>query len=287
MKHIAWTALAVAALALLPAPKMAHADVQDRLYDFTDATYKANGIDVTKLGGRKQAPSASAVIDKPFFSWQRNVRVIATGGAYGASGSVAFFSVLAGFGPDGFTADAAGKKAKQIADSYAEYIFPKQGTDPQALGAQRQAVVHGNNNGYFSNDPLGLWLHVWVNYTPAAFNTKDGQKALADLAKKNGLALDGTPIIKTTSDISNLSSKGFVTLTTRNDGLRYAVCPEIKDPSNGGIAPDDFLNVARKADGTPLDPAFTDTFNNLQTTGNANGDNDAGDDNGHDGGNHH
>ncbi len=246
----------------------AHADVTDRLYDFTDACYAQNGLNPAKLGGRKQAPSANAVVDTPFFAYQRYARVIGTSGTYTANGSIAYFAVMAGFGPDGFTNDAAGQRAHQIADTYAEYIFPKLGTDPIALTGQRQATIHDTDHGYFSNDPLGMWLHVWVNYTSQAFNTKDGQKALADLQKKNGLALDGTPIIKTTSDISNLYSKGFVTLSTRNDGLRYAVCPEIRDPRNGGIAPDAFLNTIRKPDGSPLDPAFVANFLSLQSTGN-------------------
>jgi hypothetical protein len=245
----------------------AHADVVDRLYDFTDAYYQQNGINPAALTGRKQAPSATAVVDAPYFTFQRNVRVIGTSGTYTANGSLAYFAVVAGFGPNGFTNNAAGQRARQIADSYAEYLFPQRGTDPIGLGSQRQATIQDTDHGYFSNDPLGLWLHVWVNYTDKAFNTSDGQKALADLKQKNGLALDGTPIIKTTSDIANLASKGFVTLSTRNDGLRYAVCPEILDPRHGGIAPDAFLNTLRKPDGSPLDPAFLRNFTSLQTTG--------------------
>ena len=245
----------------------ARADVTDRLYDFTDAYYVQNGLNPAKLAGRKQAPSASAVIDNPNFVSQRNVRIIGMGGTYTANGSIAYFAVLAGFGPDGFTGDAAGQRARQLADSYAEYLFPKRGTDPVGLGSQRQATVQDTDHGYFSNDPLGLWLHVWVNYTEKAFSTKEGQKALADLQKKNGLALDGTPIIKTTSDIANLASKGLVTLSTRNDGLRYAVCPEIRDPRRGGIAPDAFINPLRKPDGSFLDSAFSTNFASLQKTG--------------------
>ncbi len=241
--------LSLCSLALLGTALAAQADVSDRLYDFTDTYYQKNGIDPSKLAGRKQAPSANAVIDTPFFSYQRNVRIIGMGGAYGANGSVAYFAVFAGFGPDGFTNDAAGTRARQIADSYIEYIFPQRTADPLGLGSARQAALHNNNNGYFSNDPLGLWLHVWVNYT------------------NNGLALDGTPIIKTVSDINNLYSKGFVTLQTRNDGLRYAVCPEIRDPRHGGIAPDAFINPLRKPDGSFLDPAFSTNFTSLQTTG--------------------
>lgn len=243
------------------------AAVTDRLYDFTDAYYKSNGVDPAKLGGRKQAPSASAVIDTPFFKWQRNVRVISTSVGYNDSGKPAFFAVMAGLGPDGFTNDSAGRKAKQVADKYVEYVFPKIGADPVGLGNARQSVILDTRNGYFSNDPLGLWLHVWVSFTPKAFNTRDGQKALDDLANKHGLALDGTPIIATASEIDNLFSKGFIAKQTRNDGLRYAVCPVMKDPRDGGIAPDAFLNYAKFPDGTPLEPQFLRAFNNLKNTG--------------------
>lgn len=256
--------LAAAMFAVTPS---ASADVTDRLYDFTDAYYQQNGINPVKLAGRKQAPSANAVIDTPNFFWQRNVRVIGTSGTYTSNGSIAYFAVMAGFGPDGFTNDSAGQRARGIADTYIEYLFPQRTADPIGLANARQATIQDTSNGYFSNNPLGLWLHVWVNFTPNAFNTKDGQQALADLARKNGLALDGTPIIKTLSDLNNLYSKGFVTKLTRNDGLRYAVCPIIRDPRRGGIAPDAFLNTARKPDGSPLDPAFTTNFASLQRTG--------------------
>lgn len=249
---------------------LSSAAITDRLYDFTDAYYTSNGIDVAKLGGRKQAPSASAVIDTPFFSYQRNVRVISTSSAYGASGDIYFLSVMAGFGPDGFTNNSAGRKAKDIAEKYAEYIFPSQGADPIGLGNARQSVVIDTSGGFFSNNPLGLWLHVFVNYTPRAFSTKDGIKMLNDLARKNGTAKDGTPIIKTKSEIENLVDKGFATLMTRTDGLRYAVCPAMKDARGGGIAPDAFYNPLKRTDGTLVEPYFKSAFDSLQQTGNWN-----------------
>ena len=252
---------------LLIAPVIAAASVLDRLYDFTDAYYKANGIDASKLGGRKVAPSANAVVETPNFGYQKNVRIIGTTVGYSANGSPMFFAVLGGGGPEIFTNDAAGKKAKQIADSFPEYIFPKRGGNPVGIPGSRQAFLHDNSHGYFSNDPLGLWIHVWVNYTDKAFNTSDGKKALADLQKKNGLALDGTPIIKTTSEIDNLYSKGFVTKLTTNDASRYAVCPEIRDPRDGGIAPDAFANFNKLPDGSYLEPDLVDAFNSLQKTG--------------------
>lgn len=92
-------------------------------------------------------------------------------------------------------------------------------SDPVGLGALRQSVLLDMRNGYFSNNPLGLWLHVWVSYTPQA-STKAGKKALNAIAKKNGRDLDGTPIIATTGDIDTLLKGGYIAST---DGPRPRV----------------------------------------------------------------
>lgn len=249
------------------AAALRHFSNLDRVYDFTDAYYRANGVDPAKINGRRQAPTAQAVVDVPNFSYQRNVRMIATNAGYGSNGSPQFFVVLGGNGDELFTKDAAGRNAKKIADSFAEYIFPRRGANPVGIPNGRQAFLHQNNNGYFSKNPLGLWIHVWVNFTDKAFNTRDGQKALADLKKKNGLSLDGTPIIRTESEIDNLYSKGFVTKLTTNDASRYAICPEIRDPRDGGIAPDAFATFNKREDGSYLEPDLVNAWNSLKNSG--------------------
>jgi hypothetical protein len=259
----------IAALAAL-APAASRADETDRLYDFTDAYYLANGVNPAAIQGRRQAVPPAAVEDTPNFPYQRDVRALLTLPAYDDSGHPHYFTVMGGGSTSLFAAGATGQKAKQVADKTFEYIFPQQGTDPTGLGAFRQSVVLDMRNGYFSNDPLGLWTHVWVSYTSAAFNTKDGKKALADLAKKNGLDRDGTPLITTVSDIDNLFSKGFVAKQQRpsNDPLHYAICPVTKEPKNGGIAPDQFLSFTLNQDNeTPLEPGFLINFLSLQHTG--------------------
>ena len=260
--------LTCAALAIAAAAAPGRADVADRLYDFTDAYYIQNGVNPAAIDGRRQ-PGPLAVSDAPNFSLQRPVRALLTLPAYDHSGHAWFFTVLGGFSNSGFTADAAGRKARKIANASPEYIFPRAGTDPVGLGAMRQSVLLDMRKGYFSNNKLGLWIHIWVSYTPKALNTKDGRKLLEDLAEDNGLDLDGTPIIAKRSEIEKLAKKGYVTLKTRplNDPLRYAVCPVIKDPTDGGIAPDQFLAFTRKADGTPLEPDFALEFESLRTTG--------------------
>jgi hypothetical protein len=247
----------------------ARADIEDRLFDFTNAYYRQNGVEPTKIFGRRQANDGLAVSDTPNFSYQRPVRATFTLPAYDHSGNLWFFTVLGGLSASSFTSNSAGQAARQLADRSIEYVFPQRGTNPLGLGALRQSVLLDMRNGYFSNNRLGLWIHVWVSYTDRAFTTTAGKAELADLARRNGRDLDGTPLIRTVGDIDRLYSKGLITKRTAplSDGTRYAICPVIKDPTDGGIAPDAFLAYTRKPDGSPLEPAFVEHFNSLQKTG--------------------
>jgi hypothetical protein len=274
--HVRKTALLTIALAVLSAlavaPRGVKADVEDRLYDFTDAYYLQNGVDPTKIVNRVNGTAPRSVIDEPNFDFQRNVRSIRHNPAYDHSGKLVYWSVMGDIFVAGFTNNAAGTQARQIADNMPLYVFPRRDQpDPVTLGANRQADIADMRNGYFSNNPLGLWIHIWVSYTDRAFNTNEGRRTLADLEKRNGKSLDGTPIIKTLSELNNLFSKGLAAKRFRNpngsEGPMYGICPVIKDPTDGGIAPDATLSYVRKPDGTPLEPAFLQNFLSLQTTG--------------------
>jgi hypothetical protein len=260
--------LAFAVAVLFAVPSFTKADVEDRLYDFTDAYYLQNGVNPALISGRMEAGTGIAVIDTPIFNFQRNVRALLTLSAYDHSANINYFTVLGGLSVDGFTANAAGREAHAIADSFTEYLFPQAGTDPLGF-TFRQSAILDMTNGYFGKDPLGLWIHKWVNFTPKALNTRAGKQFLNSMARQNGKSLDGTPIIATQSDIDSLLSKGYITVQTRpeNDVLRYAICPVIEDPTDGGIAPDQFLALPVKADGKPVEPEFLSNFESLRLTG--------------------
>jgi hypothetical protein len=258
--------------ALIVVPNLAFAGIQDRLFDFVDQYYAQNGVNPATIFGRRQVTgNGNSVFDAQNFWFQRNVRAARLNPAYSDSGTPTFWAVMGDVNNAGFTNDAAGATAKMLANKYVLYVFPTRTGNPIGLGNNRQADIVDLSGGYFSNDPLGLWIHVWISYTDRAFNTSDGQKMLADLQRKNGLALDGTPIIRTKSELEGLLSKGFAAKRFRNpdgsEGPMYGICPVIKDPKNGGIAPGDTLAYVRKADGTPLEPEFLRQFNSLQTTG--------------------
>lgn len=240
-------------------------------FDFTDAYYTANGVSPAGLVGRRTGSDGLSVISTPPDSNHRNVRNTFTLPAYDTSGNEYFFTVMADLAPNAFTGNSAGANARTLAEKYTVYVFPTKDGNQTAVNNNRQADMIDLSGGYFSNDPLALWIHKFVSWNASAFTTSGGQKALSDLLGKNGAALDGTPIIKSKSDIDNLVSKGYASLLTRpaTDTGRYFVCPVIKDPRNGGIASDAFLATVLRPDGTPL-PAeqhFVTSFNSLKTTG--------------------
>lgn len=129
--------------------------------------------------------------------------------------------------------------------------------------------------GYFCDDLLGAWIitYFWYTVDPANPGPKCGP-ILAALAQKNGVSLDGTPIIKTADELNlqleanNCGAEGQEAVNGADGGAVWIICPAIMDPRNGAIAPDAFLDQVKKVDGTPLDPGFNANFNCLQQKGN-------------------
>src|SRR5215813_11122723 len=101
--------------ASLPA---ARAEIHDRLFDFNDNYYRQNGVNPDLIQGRRNGTDGRSVFDAPYFPYQRNVRALRLNPAYGASGELLFWTVMGDLFVSGFTNDAAGRRAKQIGDSY-------------------------------------------------------------------------------------------------------------------------------------------------------------------------
>jgi len=243
-------------------------------FDFSDSFYLANGVNPEKIDGRVNGMDGISVFDEsPDPEKFTDVRVLLTIPAYDHSGDVTYFTVFGEIFEDAFTDDEAGEEAREIGDAYPIYIFPRQGNAPGQIFPKRQEDVVPLNNGYFSNDPLGLWRFVFVEFTDAAFTTPEGQEALAELAEENGETLDGTPVIARTGEIESLADDGFVTLHLRPDdgseGAPWSICPVIEDPRDGGIQPDAFLAFVTQDDGSALPASqwFVDEFVCLQQTG--------------------
>src|SRR5215211_2088466 len=252
-----WTLwLAVAALALMVVAGLnfnasvsasAGTDLGTSPFDFSDATYRAHGIVpeniVLRVGTAARA--GDFVVDNTNTDPNRtNIRTIeTTPGTTGSSG-LTYANIFGVLNSTSFEHDAAGKltargqAAFDTAEHFRVFIFPKASNgsilDP-FLPNKRQDNVFDTRDGYFSNDPLGMWVAVWVVYTPKAFTT-EGRKELDPIAATNGRDLDGTAILTSPSLVDNLVSKGLVELRRRpvNDPtFRCVICPIPDDPRNG------------------------------------------------------
>lgn len=258
----------ISAVMITSAAFQAKADDQLPPFDFSDAFYLSHGINPSTIIGRPNGTPPNSIIDNrengPDYN---NVRLLQQSAAYDHSGHRVFFSVTGLPTSASFTNNAAGRAAFQTAESFKVYEFPRAANAQFSVFPKRQDLIADMRNGYFSNDPLGTWQINIVRYTSAALNTRDGQDALAELARRNGLDLDGTPIIRTLSEIEGLLDDGFVSIITPpldgSGGFRWFFCPVIQDPRNGAIAPDAHLDVTESSDAD----AFRHLFQCLQVTG--------------------
>lgn len=265
-------ALAVGLLTLpFAAPAMA-ADAFNQPFVFSDAFFRANGVEPTAVLGLP-ACGNGGVCDEPSpdpaqFS---NVRITSTLGAHSQNGAPTYVTIQGLVGADAFTPDAAGIEARNVAEAFTVYFFPTQpadGSQPPlspAAADLRQNNVLDTRNGYFSNDPLGLWVMRWVSWDGPNRASSNCQSEMSKLAAEHGLDLDGTPRIVDVSTVENLQAKGCVTVRARpsdgSQGPRWLLCPTFVDPRGGVIRPDATLVAV------PVDQEIFDEFSCLQTTG--------------------
>jgi hypothetical protein len=250
-------------------------------FDFSDATYRAHGVVpeniVLRVGTAARA--GDFVVDNSNTDTRRtNVRTIeTTPGTTGSSG-LTYANIFGVLNSTSFERNASGQltsrgqAAFDTAERFRVFIFPKASNgsilDP-FLPNKRQDNLFDTRDGYFSNDPLGMWVAVWVVYTPKAF-TAEGRKELDPIAATNGRDLDGTAILTSPSQIDNLVSKGFIELRTRpvdDPVFRWVICPIPDDPRDGFIRADAFIRDVKRSDGSPVFPALGNNFRCLQQSG--------------------
>lgn len=190
---------------------------QTPAYDFTDDYYLGGGIHPDRILDRLVGQDARSVEEEAVHPDFNHVGILEITGGFDHKGHVLYYSINGKVMPETFTNDEAGREALETANSFRAFIFPKAAGNP--LGPpppnRRQDNLFDTRHGYFSNNPLGLWLLVFVSYTDKAFTTEEGLEALSDLADENGVDLDGTPVIKTVSDLEDLEENGFVEFRTR------------------------------------------------------------------------
>ena len=246
-------------------------------FDFSDKSYVNRGINPEAIIGRRTGTDGLSVFGKIADTSYTNVRVLVTIPAYNGSGEPMFWYPLGELMEQGFTDDKAGVTARQIAALYPIYVFPHPKKDFfNSFDGSRQAPIIDNAWSMYTSrelNPMGLRQLMVVNYTEKAF-TKEGFGMMQYMGKKNGLAANDTPLVKSLFDIEELLKSDMITiqpiavLDNRDRRGQFAISPIIPDPTKGAIAPDAFLWMATKGGTTlPSEQIFVNQFGCLQKTG--------------------
>lgn len=243
------TAFAQSTIGIEVAPD--YSSTEKRPFDFADKFYYENGVEPNFILNRRTGEDAFSVFDKTDEEKYRNVRIIASSAGYNYKGDSVYFNYYGEVTVDSFIKEDIGKQALKIAERFPIYVFPSQSVE----GSDRQAPMFETRNADTKKNPLGLRVIVMVEFT-YRIDSDENAQIIADMIERNGVSLDGTPIIKTMDELQELSRREIVTITMKGlDDLvtpSYAIAPIVQDMSEGAIAPDAYLMTVLQEDGKPL-----------------------------------
>lgn len=216
-------------------------------FDFSDEFYLVNGINPDNILRRPGNPDRNpnhwiednSVTDPT----RRGIRILETTGGWDRDGNLIYYSIMGDVVPETFTDDAAGVRARMLAEDFRAFLFPKTERDDEgnpinvklspAPPNRRQDNVFDTKNAYFCENLLGLWIVTFVVYTKKAYNAlfrngdPNARRVLEALIARNGRDLDGTPILNTVADIERLERMGLVELRFNpevgGDGPRWVI----------------------------------------------------------------
>ena len=187
-------------------------------FDFNDNFYRENGLEPDRFATRIDPQGVSATSGSSIDSTRNDTRILEVNGGYDSVGALLYYPAPPAFFPaESFLPGPRGDEAHQIANQFRAFIFPRRDGDPlsPAPPNRRQDNVFDTSSGYLTVNPLGLWRITFPRFTDDALQTAAGQAKLLELEQRNGLDLDGTPVVKRLSEIDELEALGFLELRQR------------------------------------------------------------------------
>jgi hypothetical protein len=239
-----------------------------RPFDFSDKYYETHGVIAGMLAKRHNGKNGLSVFDVTSDQDHNGVRILATRPAYGHAGETLYWNFYGEISNDGFADSTEGKAAVELALNFPIYVFPG---GSRSGGAERQAPIIDLTDGYYEKNALGLGVVMTVRYNFAAVQTKMDAAYLQELANTNGLAADGTPVIRTVRQLDQLSRRNLISITQAGAGMEapFIVGKVLRYPGYGALAPDAFLLYTTDPKGEALTSElfFLKTFTCLKDFG--------------------
>lgn len=208
-------------------------------FQFSDAFYQANGIDGAEIRRQENGatgPSRFGAFYRgigdafvgpgtaPDSRFLDNTRIRIHNMGFNAAGEMLFYP-----DPPAFFFESAflNQQTKDLTNRSFVFIFPRavqyNSTVAGCNGAptafdfldpgpcnRRQDNLFDTGNGYLTSNPLQLWRIVFVNWDGPDVDSPACQARMAQLAARNGLDTDGTPIFTTVREVLDVASGDLI-----------------------------------------------------------------------------
>lgn len=228
-------------------------------FNFSDSFYLANGLDPAVLRSQEIVNGVPATAPSRFDAFFRgpgdaqtapgpapdarflaDSRIKIHNMGFNAAGELLFYP-----DPPAFFFESAflNQATKNLTNRSFVFIFPRavqynNTVDPRCNNAptafdfldpgpcnRRQDNLFDTGNGYLTSNPLQLWRIVFVTWDGPDVNTPACQAKMAQLAARNGLDTDGTPLFKRVREILDVASGDLVAGQGANEVVLHGALP--------------------------------------------------------------
>jgi hypothetical protein len=208
-------------------------------YQFSDDFYAAHGIDAQEMRNQEDGatgPSRFGAFYRgvgdafvapglaPDGRFLDDTRILIHNMGTNAAGELLFYP-----DPPAFFFESAflNQETKDLTNRSFVYIFPRTVPGPNPVpgcgGApisgdlldphpcnRRQDNIFDTGNGYLTSNPLQLWRIVFVTWDGPDVETPECQAKMSELAARNGLDTDGTPILKRVREVLDVAGPDLI-----------------------------------------------------------------------------
>jgi hypothetical protein len=208
-------------------------------FQFSDAFYAANGIDAAAIRTQENGatgPSRFGAFYRgigdafvapgvaPDSRFADDTRIIIHNMGTNAAGEMLFYP-----DPPAFFFESAflTGQTKDLTNRSFVFLFPRTVAGPNPVAGcggsavsgdlldpgpcnRRQDNIFDTGNGYLTANPLQLWRIMFVTWDGPDVGTPACQAKMAQLAARNGLDTDGTPVFRTVREIFDVASSDLI-----------------------------------------------------------------------------
>ena len=240
-------------------------------FQFTDEFYAANGVDGPEIRRQESLRPDDGLAPGRFFAFYRGPGDVGIAPAdapeqdpeddrflpytrhtlhnmgFNAAGEQLYYP-----DPPAFLFESAflNEETKDLTNRSFVFIFPRTVDQPSTIAGceeapflndllapgacnRRQDNIFDTGNGYLTSNPLGLWRIMFVTWDGPDVDTPACQAEMAKLAERNGLDIEGTPIITSTFEVLKVATADVI----GGQGEDAVVVPNVL-PASGLPNPD-------------------------------------------------